>query len=592
MLEGLPVTILYQTTLLATTGLALLVAGVAWRNRPNTGARYLALTGVGVALWTAPSLLQTVTPSLLGDEFLSRFAYAGITVVPPVWLLLAAEYTGHERFETRRVRLALWTVSATMLVVVWSGFVLDHGLIYNRVFAAPETLSGFGIDHGAVFYVWITYGYVLIFGALSMFVGFFYRSVDLYRRQAAIIILAAVAPLAGNVLYVTETIAVDGTPLGFGVASAMLAFGVFEFGLTEVTPVARRSLMSNIRDGVVVTDDEGRITDLNPAAGRLLGLDGSAIGRLASTALDGPVGDIASQAGDEETQTLVALDCATGRRYVDVRVWPQSDGRGRSLGHLFYLRDVTERERRERELERQNERLDRFASLVSHDLRNPLSVAEGYVERARETGDVSHLEDVVVAHERMEALIADVLTMAREGETVTDPERVRVEEVVREAWRTVDTHGASLAVETDATVHAEPTRLRRLFENLFRNAVEHGSPSPRSTPSHEDAVVHGQSGEQDGLTVTVGDLPDDDSTAGFFVADDGVGIPAERRDEILDDGFTTDAEGTGLGLSVVQSIAAAHDWEVRVAESEAGGARFEFVASAAAVAAPSPSADD
>ncbi|WP_256299662.1 histidine kinase N-terminal 7TM domain-containing protein [Haloarchaeobius salinus] len=610
MLGGLPITTLYQMVLVATTGLAFVVAGVAWRNRPNTGARYLALTALGAAAWTAPSLAQSLTPSLFVDELFSRLAYIGVTLVPPSWFLLAAEYTGHDRLHDRRVRTGLWSVSAVMVVVAWSGLVFDHGLVYSRVFEDPGTLTGIGVDHGAVFYLWTLYAYGLVFGALSMFVGFFYRSTDLYRRQAAVVVLAALAPLVGNLLYVTETIAVDGTPFGFALGSAALAFGVFEFSLTDVTPIARESLMTNIRDGVVVLDAEGRITDVNPAASRLLGLDGSVIGRRVSTVLDGPVGDIAADVGDRETQTLVTLDSASGRRYVDVRVWPQSDDRGRSLGHLFYLRDVTEREHRERELERQNERLDRFASLVSHDLRNPLSVAEGYVELAQDTDDVSHLDDVVVAHERMEELIEDVLAMAREGETVTDLEAVRIEEVARAAWATVETNGATLEVRTDGTVRAAPTRLRRLFENLFRNAVEHGSTSPRShargdavehgstsprsTPSHEDAVEHGSTsprshaprdtvehgpnGATAELTVIVGDLADsiDDGPAGFYVADDGIGIPADSRADVLDDGYTTNEDGTGLGLSVVQSIADAHGWTVRVTEGDSGGARFEF----------------
>ncbi|MFD1645717.1 sensor histidine kinase [Haloarchaeobius litoreus] len=573
---GLPVTTVYQAILLASTGLASVVAGVAWRNRPNTGARYLALTALGAAVWTAPSLVQSLTPSLLADELLSRFAYLGITLVPPSWFLLAAEYTGRERLHGRQVRMWLWSMSAVMLVVAWSGLVFDHGLIYHRLFENPGSLTGLGVEHGAVFYLWIPYAYGLTFGALSMFVGFFYRSTDLYRRQAAMVILAGVAPLAGNVLYVTETIAVDGTPLGFGVASAALAFGVFEFGLTDVTPVARESLMTNIRDGVLVLDSERRITDVNPAAGRLLGLDGSVIGRDVTTVLDGPVGDIAADVGDQETQNLVTLDSVTGRRYVDVRVWPQFDDRGRSLGHLFYLRDVTEREHRERELERQNERLDRFASLVSHDLRNPLSVAEGYVELAQDTGEVSHLDDVAVAHERMEELIDDVLAMAREGETVTDPETVRIGEVARTAWDTVETGDATLAVETDGTVCAAPTRLRRLLENLFRNAVEHGSTG--SPTQSGGGVEHGHSAGSTGLTVTVGTLPDagGDAPGGFFVADDGVGIPSDRRDAVLDDGYTTNTDGTGLGLSVVQSIADAHGWDVRVTDGAHGGARFEF----------------
>jgi signal transduction histidine kinase len=72
------------------------------------------------------------------------------------------------------------------------------------------------------------------------------------------------------------------------------------------------------------------------------------------------------------------------------------------------------------------------------------------------------------------------------------------------------------------------------------------------------------------VTVTVGGLPD-----GFYVADDGEGVPPADRDRVFERGYTT-GDGTGLGLSIVEQIVGAHGWSVRATESEDGGARFEI----------------
>ncbi|SDF86981.1 PAS domain S-box protein [Halorientalis regularis] len=217
------------------------------------------------------------------------------------------------------------------------------------------------------------------------------------------------------------------------------------------------------------------------------------------------------------------------------------------------------RAEREHELRRQNERLDRFASVVAHDLRNPLSVAKGFREVVEETGDLSHLERVASAHDRIEHLIDDLLTLAKGESTVEDPERVALDAVATEAWGYVDTDQASLTV-TDAvpTIHGDPGRVTQLFENLFRNSVEHGATSGDT--------------ETD-LTITVGDLSGRD---GFYVEDDGVGIPPDRRDEVLEHGVSYGEGGTGFGLSIVSDIASAHRWDVSLTEGPDGGARFEF----------------
>jgi len=216
---------------------------------------------------------------------------------------------------------------------------------------------------------------------------------------------------------------------------------------------------------------------------------------------------------------------------------------------------------------RQNERLGAFTSVVSHDLRNPLSVLVGSLPLAEETGEAEHFERCYDALDRMERLIDDLLRLAREGEAVDSPAPVDLAAVARDAWDTVDTADATLRVETEVTVLADESRLRQLVENLVRNAVEHGSTSPRSQ-APEDAITHGGGA----VGVTVGDLPDAD---GFFLADDGPGVPESNRERVFESGFSTSTDGTGFGLAIVSEIASAHGWSVSLTENAAGGARLE-----------------
>lgn len=202
------------------------------------------------------------------------------------------------------------------------------------------------------------------------------------------------------------------------------------------------------------------------------------------------------------------------------------------------------------QLEAKNAQLSEFASIVSHDLRNPLSVADGYLDLAMEESDSDHLAKIEGAHARMNDLIEDILTLAREGEVIGELTHVGVRTVAEEAWTNVATDGATLDVTAEERIVADESRVVQLLENLIRNAVEHGS---------------------DDVTVRVGDLPD-----GFFVEDTGVGIPEDVRASLFEAGSTTKESGTGIGLRVVKQIATAHGWEIDVSDGAEGGARFEI----------------
>jgi signal transduction histidine kinase len=227
---------------------------------------------------------------------------------------------------------------------------------------------------------------------------------------------------------------------------------------------------------------------------------------------------------------------------------------GGFLGTLYVTLQQRQAELRDRnrELRRQNERLDQFASIVSHDLRNPLNVAQGRLELARETTEDRHFEAMERSLERMEAILSDMLAFARQGRTVESVERLRLEPVVESAWEAVDTDGVELTVHDSIEFEAHRSRLCQGLENLFRNAMEHGGPDLRE--------------------VTVGTVDGN----GFYVADDGRGIPEGDRERVFDSGFTTTENGTGFGLPIVNAVVEAHGWDIDITESEAGGARFEI----------------
>lgn len=311
-------------------------------------------------------------------------------------------------------------------------------------------------------------------------------------------------------------------------------------------------------DPMYMLDEEGYFTYVNEALVEITGYsEEELVGKHGLTV----VAEEHIEEGEELIQSLLSAGEQHGTFELDIQTKSGESipvenhisllySDGAFQGSLGVLRDITDRLERERKLQRERDRLDRFAGVVSHDLRNPLNVATGRLELAIEECESEHLEPVAQAHDRMETLIDDVLRLARAGESVGETDAIALADLIDGCWRNVDTDSATLLTETDAVIRADESRLQQLFENLFRNAVEHGG---------------------DNVTVTVGDLDD-----GFYVADDGPGIPESEREAVFEPGHSDGETGTGFGLSIVEEIVQAHDWEIRVVEGSEGGARFEI----------------
>ncbi len=503
--------------------------------------RWLALSTAMLCVATlARYLSPTLRLALAAEWFYFVFLLGGNVA----FVLFTVVYVGHRDWLTRR-RLALLAVEPVVFLSLLATNPV-HGLLRTDVHTVgfegltlvSSQLSSFEAVHIAYSFLLTTAGYVLL--------GRFYlQTRNVYRKQTGVIFLGSLLIPVSVLLYTSGVSPIDPTPFALVLNGVVVWVALFRYDFLDVSPLAADLLIEEMEDGVVVTGSDGEILDVNGAAERLLGSAGDVLGQ--------PLSDVApdvAAAVDDGEPFVLSEGGDTHPPTFDPSVTPIYDQFDVQRGTLVVLHDITLQAHRQAELERQNERLEEFTSVVSHDLRNPLAVADGYAEMARETGDVSNLDRTLDALDRMDELIDGLLTLAREGRAVDEMGSVSLAAVVDRAWRNVDAPEATLVSEADGTLRADESRLQELLENLFRNAVEHAGPD---------------------VTVRVGE-----TAGGFHVEDDGPGIPAADREDVFDHGYSSSPGGTGFGLPIVRTIAEAHGWTVRVTDGSDGGARFEF----------------
>lgn len=552
---------LYALAALSGVGLGYVI----WRNREQTGAKPLFAVVVAAWWWSAALFLASNVDSFAASMWFLRSSYLGIVVIVASLFLFAVEYTGRQHLITPKT-LALVSIHpvAVALLVVSN----PADVFFSSIRPAPGTVTGVTIEFGPAFWAHALYSYVLLAVALIVLFRTLYRSGRLYRWQFILLFVSILVTAGANYAYVAGPVSFDPAPIGILLAAGLFTLALTRYQLITIIPVARDAVLEEMNDAVFVVDTDDRLIDVNAAGRSILRrmADGELIGQEVESLLaSAPRGaEVYAELTDADSETRREVEL--GETYLDVTATPLAPNGDGPVGWLFLARDVTQRKRREEELRRRNEQLDRFASVVSHDLRNPLGVAEGYVEVARDTGDTEHLEEVTEAHDRMKTIIDDVLALAREGEVVTDPDPASLRDIVTEAWENVDTGECDLHIEADKSILADRKRVVRVFENLFRNAADHAVPETGMQTETETEAE-----DRAGVTITVG--PTD---GGFYVADDGVGLPADAGERVFESGYTTTDEGVGAGLDIVEQIAEAHGWTVRAVESAAGGARFEF----------------
>jgi len=586
--------------LIAVLGIVVVMAAVVsyalWQNRPRTGATWLSISAFGVALWSLGDAIALVRPAAWTVGGAAYLAMAGAVLSAVSWTFFSASYTGRDEWLTRGRSVVMWVIPAALVL----GAIIRPSIYLND---GGQFVGSLAFSPGPLYVALAAYGYLCEVSGIALLLGKLQHSRNVYRRRTFLFVLIGSVMVSGHAASVAGLSPFTNTVLGpllfLGIETLSILvlyddsflqvlpveriYGLFGDRFQDLEPIARDAVIEEMGSGVIVLDTNNRIVDLNPVARRMLGAtDERIVGDRVETFLD-------TDAFEADQLPFLGTEIREGRfdgiwvqttdgtrRCYDI-VFSDLGGRGDSVdGRVAIIHDVTEKqlqqqrlEAQTRKLKRQNENLEEFATIVSHDLRNPLTVATGHVEYAYETGETDRLEAVMRAHDRIESIISDVLQLARQGRSVDETEPVSVAEIAEAAWKSVETDGATLdlSLTTETTVEADASRLQQVFENLFQNSIEHAA---AVQPPESTATDGGPNTGSGVVTVRLGTTAD-----GFYVEDDGPGIPQEERESVFVEGYTTDEAGTGLGLAIVSMIVDAHGWDIVLTESGSGGARFE-----------------
>jgi len=440
------------------------------------------------------------------------------------------------------------------------------GLQYRAVSYQAAPVAYLGVEPGPIYLLNSTMAVVVVVVSFVYLAQLFVSSA--HRPSGSLVLLAAavLASLLPNAVSTLARVPVlpgyDYSVFGSVPLTVVLAYTVFFRGELDLAPMARNEIVDHIDDALFGLDDTGRVVDYNAAAASLLPADaGPPVGEPLSTLLPGLAAELSlPAAGDGDVSVTYSTVRDGERTHYAVSVSPIVE-RDTVAGHTVVVRDVTELEASKRELERQNEQLDAFASTVAHDLQNPLQVADGASTllsrqlRATDGGApaaADRLDRVGDAIARIDTRLDELETLAKHAQSVTETRSVDFGAAVRSAW---DRGERRLTVVRDGTIEAEPGRLDSIFEQLVRYSAERD-------------VAH----VEVELTET-----------GFTYTDDGRRIPDGEREGVFDSETTTAVDSVGLGLEIVRTQVEAQGWRVDI-ESSARGSEFVVTGAATSVA--------
>lgn len=499
----------------------------AWIRGDRPGARPLTVLVVAASFWAVAEGLTVAAAGLGALGFWTQVGFTFSTIVPIAWLVVVLEYTGRERWLTRR-RLGLLLVEPAIFVfLVWTND--GHGLVWTdatRAFLGEYSVLA--LDFGLAFWAHQVYSYLLVTAGAFLLLRMILGSTRLYQSQSTALLLAIAIPMVGNALYIFDVLppGIDPSGLAYVLTGVVLAGAMFRTQLLQIAPavreLGREEVLTELDDAVFILDESDRIVDTNPAGERLLDADeylGQRLGRVLPSL---------AEALDTE-QSPLRLDSGGSVRYFDVQVSSLSRGYGTLSGRLVSLRDVTEQRRRE-------QRLDVLNRLLRHNIRNELNVVRGNVDLARDAVADDH------ASQRLGTAVETVDTVVDRSEKVSRLSRLfeadtggtldltdHLRSDLAKTRRDYSDADIEVALPDTLLVAAGPT-LTVAFDELVINAVVHND---SSNPQVELAVDAAESDEEY-VVVTV--------------TDDGPGIDDQEYRTLAEGRETPLEHASGVGL--------------------------------------------
>jgi PAS domain S-box-containing protein len=581
-------TVVHAVALFASTGLSIWAAVIARTRRSIPGGAAFSWLMLAVGFWSFTSAVHALVDARDVRIVVAKFQYLAVAPVGVLWLLFASHYSRVAWIGDRLLKVLVWIVPATTLLLALTN---ERHWFHWASIEEVRTTSGTRLIYVGGPWYWIHAGYsylLILIGTLTLVRGL-RRFPPPYRRQTTMIILGAVVPWAGNLLYLAGAFpGFDLTPIAFTASGALLTLGIYRYRLFGLVPVARDMVVDSMDDGVLVLDSERRIVDLNAAAERYTGVTPASFGR--------PVEEVVAwwnEAVAETRQTAegqpAIVRVEPGPRYFEIKVSAVRDAQRRFVGWLVTIHDISNRRRNEAERyaferrvqeQQKSESLMVLAGGVAHDFNNLLTGILGNADLIAITSPPDSdqrraAETIVIGAQRAADLVSKMLAYSGGGRVVA--ERVNLDALVKEM---VDLLAASVARHCTLTydspgplplVEADPTQIRQVVLNLIINAAE--------AVDDQRGVITVATGRET-LDRSMlkrmtfgGEVPPGDYVF-IDVVDNGHGMSEHTLARMCDPFFSTKDHGRGLGMAAVRGIVRSHRAALRVTSKEGQGTRF------------------
>ena len=562
-------------------------AVIARTRRSVPGSAAFSWLMIAVALWSFTSAMHTLVSDRDARILIAKFQYLGVAPVGVLWLLFASEYSRVAWTGDRLLRGIVWIVPAITLLLTLTN---EQHFFHWSAIEEVQTVAGTRLVYTAGPWYWIhaIYSYALVLIGTLILMGGMRRFPPPYRRQTAMIIVGALVPWTGNLLYLSGAFpGFDFTPVAFTVSGALFTLAIYRYRLFGLVPVAREMVIDSLDDGVLVLDAQRRIVDLNAAAERYTGVSASSFGR--------PVEEVVAWWNEAVTETRATAEGAPavvrvepGPRYFEIKVSAVRDSQRRFVGWLVTIHDISNRRRNEAERyaferrvqeQQKSESLMVLAGGVAHDFNNLLAGILGNADLIAilsppESDQRRAAEAIMIGAQRAADLVSKMLAYSGGGRVVA--ERVDLNALVKEM---VDLLGASVARHCTLIynspgplplVETDPTQIRQVVMNLIINASEavddHGVITVETGRETLDKSMLKQ--------MTFGaEVPPGDYVY-LDVVDNGSGMSEHTLARMFDPFFSTKDTGRGLGMAAVRGIVRSHRAALRVTSKEGQGTRF------------------
>jgi PAS domain S-box-containing protein len=554
------------------------------------GVKFWLVLQIATAIWAFTYAFEFAANDIHTKILWSKLSYFGIVYCPVAFMFFSLAFSSRYRYLKKKMVIIVFGI-ATLFIL--SPLTNDLHHLHWKSYSIDPVTHATNYVYGPLFWVMTLFAYVaLALGILNIFLMYF-RMSDYYRKQTALLIVAALLPPAGNLIYIFQINPVPGfdwTPFTFIFTGLLVAINLSQFKMFELVPIARDILIDSIQDAILVVDNAHIVADLNPAMQKIIGSDKKEIIGSSTQEVfphrETMIQEILKH-GDYQSRVSREIDGET--HFFDMQVTSLFDHNQHQTGRLVVLKDITRHINAEkinkeanlrlmdeiREKEKLIVDLDSFSHTVAHDLKNMLGAIVSASNLIKQGIDDMGKEELLEINELIRQaatktmhITRELLTLASVRQQEVKLVKVNMHRIVIDALNRlndmIQEYNADIIIpESFHEALGYDGWLEEVWINYISNAIKYGGTPP---------VIH------------LGNEILEDGRVKYWIKDNGKGLSKEDMGLLFNKFTRLDTlkvEGNGLGLSIVKRIVEKLNGEVGIESNNipGQGCTFYFILS-------------